>query len=293
MRDVKKWLAFAAFAASIALSGCVSQSQYKKVQAERDQLRQEAQEAQAEAEDFRNQLGAVSEESAGKDEEITSLSSTNADLQTQLDEINRQYAEALERGSNPLPKALSAELSEFAARNSEVCEFDSSRGLLRFRSDVSFAPGSVGLTPKAREVVNQLAKILNDQGVKRYELMIAGHTDSTPVEHATTIKQGHLDNWYLSAHRAISVGQCLQKCQVGPFRMAMVGYADQRPAASNQDAYGRAKNRRVEVIILPTQAKEVAVEWMLYRKAPAASSNGRSVSRDSNAQTDSGSAFNK
>src|SRR5260221_2971053 len=221
MRDVKRWLSVAAFSVSLGLTVCVSSSQFKKVQAERNQLRQEVESARAEADDYRNQLGAVTEQANAKDEEITSLSSEKTELQAQLDEINKQYAEALERASNPLPAALSNELTEFAAKNSDVLDFDATRGIVKFKSDVSFAAGSIELTPKAKDAITHLSKILNDQGVKGYELMVAGHTDANPVQRASTIKQGHLDNWYLSAHRAIAVGKCLQKCDVSPSRLAM------------------------------------------------------------------------
>ncbi|MDB5320245.1 MAG: hypothetical protein JWN40_1876 [Phycisphaerales bacterium] len=291
MRDVKRWLSVAAFGVSVGLTGCVSSSQFKKVEAERNQLRNEIQSARAEADEFRNQLGAVSEATQGKDEQITALSSEKSELQAQLDEINKQYAEALERASNPLPKALSNELSEFASKNSDVLDFDASRGMVKFKSDVSFAAGSIELTPKAKAAITHLSKILNDQGVKGYELMIAGHTDAMPVQRAATIKQGHLDNWYLSAHRAISVGKCLQKCDVSASRLAMVGYADQRPQASNATEDGRAKNRRVELIILPTKAQAASAEWMSTGRHTA--KKATPAQHDATAHTDGGSALNK
>jgi len=289
MRDVKMWLSVAAFGLSIGLTGCVSQSEYKKVKAERDSLQSEVEAARAESESLQQQIGEITEADGSKDEQITSLSTQNGELQYQLDEINRQYTEALERANNPLPAALNAELSQFASRNSDVCEFDQAHGMVKFKSDVSFTPGSTALTPKAREVVAKLSKILNDSGVKGYELMIAGHTDSTPVQSAAVIKAGHEDNWFLSAHRAIAVGKCLQKCEVTPARMAMVGYADQRPAASNGTAAGRAKNRRVELIILPTKVQEVSADWLQSPKQHAK----KAAAKSETAHTDGGSAFNK
>jgi len=290
MRSMSKWFGLAAV--GLSLTGCVSQSEFKKVEAERNLLRDQVQTVRAEAEEYRNQLGAVSEQATEKDQQITALSSEKTELQTQLDEINKQYAEALERASNPLPAALTSELTEFAERNGDVLSFDKERGMIKFKSDVSFAPGSVELTAKATEAITKLSKILNDKGVADYELMIAGHTDSIQVNRAETIKAGHRDNWYLSAHRAIAVGKALQKNSISAYRLAMVGYADQRPIASNATDDGRAKNRRVELIILPTQAKEVAVEWMLYRKAPQPN-GARPVAHEANVRTDSGSAFNK
>jgi len=292
MRNAKRWMGVAAFGVSLGLTGCVSSNQYKKVQAERNQLQQEIETARAEAQDYQNQLGAITEASAGKDEEITALSGQNSDLQAQLDQINQQYAEALERANSPLPAALASELTEFASKNADVLEFDASRGMVKFKSDVSFAPGSVELTPKAKEVVGHLAQILNNGGVSAYELMVAGHTDATPVQRAGTIKAGHLDNWYLSAHRAISVGKALQKHEVSPSRLAMVGYADQRPVASNATEDGRAKNRRVELLILPHKATAASPEWMNTGRHVAHKSS-QSHASDATAHTDNGSALNK
>jgi chemotaxis protein MotB len=290
MRSISKWLGLAAV--GITLTGCVSQQEFKKVQAERDSLRSQVESARAEAEDFRNQLGEVSEQAKGKDEQITQLSSQNSELQSQLDEINKQYAEALERGHNPLPQAVTNELSEFASKNSDVLSFDSERGIIKFKSDVSFPAGSTELTAKASEAINTLARILNEGGVKDYELMIAGHTDAMPVSRPETIRAGHKDNWYLSAHRAIAVGKALQKCQISPFRMAMVGYADQRPVASNASEDGRAKNRRVELIILPTKATAASAEWLKTGKTTAARKTS-TESKSGSAQTESGPAYNK
>jgi chemotaxis protein MotB len=122
--------------------------------------------------------------------------------------------------------------------------------------------------------------------------MIAGHTDAMPVSRPETIRAGHKDNWYLSAHRAIAVGKALQKCQISPFRMAMVGYADQRPVASNASEDGRAKNRRVELIILPTKATAASAEWLKTGKTTAARKTS-TESKSGSAQTESGPAYNK
>jgi len=288
---MSKWFGLAAV--GLTLTGCVSQSEFKKVEAERNLLRDQVQTVRAEAEEYRNQLGAVTEQSAGKDEQITSLSSEKTELQAQLDEINKQYAEALERASNPLPAALTTELTEFAERNGDILSFDKERGMIKFKSDVSFAPGSVELTPKATEAVAKLSKILNDKGVADYELMIAGHTDSIQINRAETIKAGHRDNWYLSAHRAIAVGKALQKNSVSAYRLAMVGYADQRPIASNATDDGRAKNRRVELIILPTKATAASAEWLKTGKPTASHKATTGSKKDATAHTDNGPAFNK
>jgi chemotaxis protein MotB len=290
MRDAKKMLGLAALVATLSMTGCVSKGKYNQMVSERDSLRNQATAARMEADDYRNQLGAVTEASAGKDEQITALSSANSDLQSQLDDINQKYAEVLERANNPLPKKLSDELAAFAAANSDFVEFDATKGMVKFKSDVTFAPGAAEMTPKAKEVVTRLSNILNAQGVSDYELMVAGHTDALPVQRAGTIKAGHTDNWYLSAHRAISVGKCLQHCKVSPSRMAMVGYADQHPVASNMSDAGRAKNRRVELLIMPHKAQAVSADWLRYERPK---SQKQAHHKDASAQTDQGPSFNK
>jgi len=291
MRDAKKMLGLAALVATLSMTGCVSKDKYNAMVSERDSLRTQAQAARMEADDYRNQLGAVTEACAGKDEQIVALSSANSDLQSQLDEINQKYAEVLERANNPLPKSLSDELAAFAAANSDFVEFDATKGMVKFKSDVTFAPGAAEMTPKAKEVVTRLSHILNAQGVSEYELMVAGHTDALPVQRAGTIKAGHTDNWFLSAHRAIAVGKCLQHCKVSPSRMAMVGYADQHPVASNMSEAGRAKNRRVELLIMPHKAAQANADWLRYERPKT--SKQQAHHKDASAQTDQGPSFNK
>src|SRR5207248_2241253 len=120
------------------------------------------------------------------------------------------------------------------------------------KSDVTFASGDATVTSRAKEVIGRFSQILNSPAANGYELMVAGHTDNTRVSNPSTLKNGHLDNWYLSAHRAITVGAELRQHNVNPQRLAVVGYADQRPVASNASESGKAQNRRVEVLILPT-----------------------------------------
>jgi chemotaxis protein MotB len=156
------------------------------------------------------------------------------------------------KGAEPLGPALTDALTAFASQNPDLVEFDASRGVVKFKSDVTFAVGDATVTPKAKEVLARFGSILNASGADGYELLVAGHTDSTPVTNEATKRRGHFNNWYLSAHRAIAVGGELVADGVSAKRMGVVGYADERPIASNATEAGKAQNRRVEVLILPT-----------------------------------------
>jgi chemotaxis protein MotB len=248
----------------LAITGCVSQEKYNALKLDRDGLAEQlaksqsdASSARAEADSYKNQLALLSQNGGSLQGLVANLQQQNAALQAQNDELNRKYAEAMSRpaGSTPLPKELNDELQDFANKNPELVDFDSARGIVKFKSDVTFASGSAEVTPKAKEAIQRFAQILNSNAASRYELLVAGHTDSTRVSNPNTIKAGHLDNWYLSSHRAIAVASELRNDRINPQRLGCVGYADQRPVAANTTTQGMAQNRRVEVLILPTTVR--------------------------------------
>jgi chemotaxis protein MotB len=264
MARMRLWISFAAV--GLFLTGCVPQEKYAALKLDDDRQREElgqsqaeTQQAQAEAALLKQQLAAVNNSGSTNSALISTLTSQNSNLQSQLDELNKKYTEAVSMagraGGTALPAPLSNELSELAAANPELVEFDAARGIVKFKSDVTFSPGDATVTPKAREVLGRFASILNSSSASGYELLVAGHTDSTPVSNPSTINKGHFDNWYLSAHRAIAVGKELIANGISGRRIGDVGYADQRPIASNASESGKAQNRRVEVLILPSSVR--------------------------------------
>ena len=288
MGKFKVWVGAAAAGAALLAGGCVSSKDHENLKAERDaalmqrdQARVEATGFKAEADAYRRHLGMTVADGSRKDVAIESLSNESAALRTQLAEAASRDAQANDgssfdetsfssfAGGGSLPGALRDALANFAHQNHGVAEFDAHKGVVRFKSDAAFAPGSADLTANGKRAVERLATILASKAGAGFELMVAGHTDGTPISKSSTIKAGHKDNWHLSAHRAIAVGKVLQGNHVHPKRMAMVGYADQRPVASNASDAGRAQNRRVEVLVLPTKlsAKDLAVSKPSSKKA--------------------------
>lgn len=246
------------------LVGCVSQEKYNAMKLDRDQLAErlgqnEGQMAslQAERDAYKNQLNAVLAGGSNQQALVANLTQQLGNLQSQYDALNRQYEEALGKMGtvNVLPRELNNALSEFAQQNPDLVDFDSARGIVKFKSDITFATGSAELTSRATEALGRFATILNSPTASGYELQVAGHTDNTRVLNPKTVAAGHKDNWYLSAHRAISVSEALQKDGVNERRLGVMGYADQHPIADNSSTAGKAQNRRVEVLILPTQVR--------------------------------------
>ena len=284
----------------LILTGCVSQEKYNALKLDRDRYAEqlgaaqtEASAARSEADAYKNQLANVGNSAGGKDAMVLNLTNENNELKRQMDELNRRYADAVTKvgAGVALPVQLTNELSAFAQQNPDLVDFDEKRGIVKFKSDLTFAPGSAEITPQAKQAIDRFAQILNSATARGYELMVAGHTDNTNVVNQATIAAGHRDNWYLSAHRAISVGKQLTSQGISAERLAVTGYADQRPIASNGSESGKQQNRRVEVLILPTQvrgnkaANPVTSRQPTAAPAPAAAKPNKDSLRIANEQT--------
>jgi chemotaxis protein MotB len=158
---------------------------------------------------------------------------------------------------------------------------------------VTFASGSTDVNERAIETLQRFVTILNSPAAINYELMVAGHTDNRRVTMQRTIDAGNFDNWYLSAHRAISVAAELVKNGVSKSRLGVAGYADQQPIASNSTESGRAQNRRVEIVILPTHPRGGVAESGSEEHQASARTTPRHLDKDAQASNDSRPAFNK
>jgi chemotaxis protein MotB len=107
------------------------------------------------------------------------------------------------------------------------------------------------VAPAAGEVVRELCKILNSEQGKKFDVIIAGHTDDIRIGKPET-RAKHPTNWHLSAHRAISVLDIMENSGVSPERMSVRGFGEFRPIVPNlPNKKGNSQNRRVEIYIVP------------------------------------------
>lgn len=246
---------------SFVAFGCVSNEKYTAAKLDADQYAQrlaqmerEKGEAVAARDLLQRQLANVGLTENQKDALIINQSNQINDLQNQLSDLNRRYTDAAGKVGQvvQLPVELNEALKGFATAYPDLVDYDANRGIVKFKSDVTFSPGSAVLTSGAASAIDRFSAILNSPAAQGYELMVVGHTDNVRVSHPATVAAGHKDNWYLSAHRAIAVSNELQHQGISPARLEVAGCADQRPIAPNTSEAGKAQNRRVEVLILPT-----------------------------------------
>jgi chemotaxis protein MotB len=164
-------------------------------------------------------------------------------LQNQLSRAEQQKNTELERAKRSLEQSLQKEIGEYKARL-EMTE----RGLvITFLAEVFFDSGKDVIRTDGEYSLEKVARVLNHD-VPDSRVAIEGHTDSEPIKHS-----GWKSNWELSSARALSVLHYLiDECEVAPQRLSANGYGQYLPVVSNDTPKGKQQNRRVEIVILPS-----------------------------------------
>jgi chemotaxis protein MotB len=149
-------------ACSVLLSGCVSLDKYNALKLERDQFLERLPQAEAEAGAERARAKVLKDQldllqAKGGDEQglVATLTRQNAELQAKYEDLNRKYLEALANPRVELGEKVTNELEKLVAQYPDVLTFDAQRGMLKFKSDVTFASGSAEVTPRAKEVLRR------------------------------------------------------------------------------------------------------------------------------------------
>jgi chemotaxis protein MotB len=140
-----------------------------------------------------------------------------------------------------LNKQLSSELSQDQASITKL------QGQLRVTmvDQVLFGEGGWTLNAKGEAALTKIAPTL--AGLKDQQIVVEGHTDNVPIGPA--LKERFPSNLDLSTARASDVVRFLISKGVPANTISAQGFGDTRPIASNDTADGRAKNRRVEIVI--------------------------------------------
>ena len=147
-------------------------------------------------------------------------------------------------------------LDSYAARHgisSSVKTTIEPRGLvIRVLTDqLLFASGQAALERRSQSLLGEIAQLLNVD--ETHPIDVEGNTDDVPIH-----SDLYPSNWELSTARASTVLRFLAEHGVAEHRLTAVGYADQRPLESNATPAGRARNRRVEIVMKRIYSSEGA-----------------------------------
>lgn len=126
---------------------------------------------------------------------------------------------------------------------------ETSRGVtIEINDSVLFQPGQARLEPESISAMRAIAAVLANSD---FPIIVEGHTDNIPISTAQ-----FPSNWELSAMRATTVLRLFNDGGVGAERLTAIGYGETRPIESNTVAEGRARNRRVSILIESNRPEE-------------------------------------
>lgn len=130
--------------------------------------------------------------------------------------------------------------------------------IVRIKEHGTFQSGQADLTPNFRPVLRIIQDVLRHTEGR---IVVEGHTDDVPISTAR-----FRSNWALSSARAVSVAHALfGDGELDQSRFTIAGYADTRPLVSNETEAGRARNRRVEIVINQGLSEDVKQELEVLR----------------------------
>ncbi len=187
---------------------------------------------------LRSALGAQAVPESGTREGLTmhAVPSEPPSENQQIDELGAMIEKEMEEIVSEV-----RELVLFNKLGGEVSVTKTEDGVVITMSDLLlFAQGGTRLSDKGVDILKKVAVVLSKLA---YHVKIKGHTDSSPI--ASTMFPS---NWELSSARASTVVRLLVQNGVPPQYISAEGYAHYHPVATNDNARGRALNRRVEIV---------------------------------------------
>jgi chemotaxis protein MotB len=256
----------------LAIAACgVSIYEYDAKNKELGVSKQKVGELETQNAQLQQQVTQAQDRHTGDEQQVTQLkgalglaqSQAMTDEQkSQLEEGQRAIQEAQERTKlladlqSKLKRMIDAGHLKVATRHGRI--------VLQLHNDVLFDKGDAEVKPAGKATVAEIATTLRGVGGRRFQ--VAGHTDAEALTADT--KKKFPSNWELSTARAIAVVQLLTAEGVDPTMLSAAGYGPYDPVASNGTADGQARNRRIEIVLVPNVGSLVTAA-----RAPAPSAS--------------------
>ena len=172
-------------------------------------------------------------------------------LEADMQERSQRIAElealiaSKDQAMRDLKNAISSALTAFEGKGLTV-EQRNGKVYVSMENKLLFKSGSWAIGSKGRIAIEQLGSVLADN--PEIAVLIEGHTDNDPFSSGGQIA----NNWDLSTKRATAIVQILsENASINPESLTAAGRGEYAPIASNDDTEGKAKNRRIEVILTP------------------------------------------
>jgi chemotaxis protein MotB len=193
--------------------------------AERADLAQRLERLEAEKADLLALRNELSVEVEAKEEELSRLQGTYRELETRM-------KEEIAKGDVRLSQAGGRIKVDLVDR-------------------ILFEVGDASVTARGEEVLSRVGTVLAN--VQDRKIQVSGHTDDLPI--SERLRDRYPTNWELAGARASNVVRFLEeKAGVPGRRLVAAAYGPWEPISSNRSASGRARNRRIEIVLTPALA---------------------------------------
>ncbi|TYB71810.1 OmpA family protein [Bizionia gelidisalsuginis] len=186
-----------------------------------------------------------------KEQALTAENQRLEALKKQLESRSQRVAElesviaSKEAEMTNLKNAVSRALTDFEGKGLTI-EQHNGKVYVSMENKLLFNSGSWSVGTEGRKAVKQLGAVLGDN--PEIAVLIEGHTDNTPFRKTSQID----NNWDLSTKRATAIVNILQENNaIQPDNLTAAGRGEYAPIATNATTEGKAKNRRIEVILTP------------------------------------------
>ena len=190
------------------------------------------------------QLEAKEQELAAESTRLDELKKELDDRSDRIEELEKVIA-AKDAAMSNLKDAISRALTDFEGKGLTVEQRDG-KVYVSMENKLLFSSGSWAVGAEGRKAVEQLGAVLADN--PDIAILIEGHTDNVPYTGNVQLS----GNWDLSTKRATAIVKILREnSSIKAENLTAAGRGEFAPVASNATAEGKAKNRRIEVILTP------------------------------------------
>lgn len=193
------------------------------------------------------------------EDELRSKNLQISELKTEIAGLSQEKSKAIEEKEKAIAELKKTYTNLVDELKGEIQKGEIAVTQLRDKLSLSmvdkilFDSGSADVKKEGKKVLDRVVEILKKVSDK--QIRIEGHTDNVPI--GARIAKKFPTNWELSNTRATNVVRYLQEKGIKPSLLSSAGYAEYRPVGPNDTEEGKAKNRRIEIVLLPLDVDRI------------------------------------
>lgn len=236
---------------SFFISGCVTTGTYEKKVKEADNqakelasLQQKYDKMKADRDQLKEAFANATSDQTTIRQKVADLEAENTKLKENLAEVKKKEVEVVTE-SNTYKQLMQEMKGEIAKGQVTISELKG-KLTLDVVDKILFASGQSEVKKEGLDVLQRVIDILKN--VKDKSIRIEGHTDNVRIK--GRLAKQYPTNWELSAARALNVTKYLQQQGIDPALLSATAFGEYKPVANNETPEGRAKNRRIAIILL-------------------------------------------